>query len=195
MELPHSMSVTEGLDRRTRVICWLIERLSTTFGRDVRSQALGLLPPRITIHALRRWGATVGAETKIRPGLRIENAGTAGFERLHIGPHCYVGAECLLDVTGTLMLEDEVTLSPRVTLLTHHDVGRRPLAEHFPARHFTTTLRHGCWIGAGAIVLGGVEVGELAVVAAGAVVRAAVPPRCVVAGVPARILRTIGDAH
>ena len=55
----------------------------------------------------------------------------------------------------------------------------------------TTVLRSGCWIGAGAIILGGVEVGECAVVGAGAVVTTSVQPRTVVAGVPARVVKTL----
>jgi maltose O-acetyltransferase len=49
------------------------------------------------------------------------------------------------------------------------------------------------WIGAGATILQGVSIGEQAVVAAGAVVHRDVPPRTVVGGVPARVLRRLGD--
>lgn len=50
------------------------------------------------------------------------------------------------------------------------------------------------WIGAGAIVLGGVTVGRGAVVAAGAVVGHDVEPRTVVGGVPARLIKRIAEA-
>jgi acetyltransferase-like isoleucine patch superfamily enzyme len=52
-----------------------------------------------------------------------------------------------------------------------------------------TTIGHDVWIGAGAIVLDGVSVGDGAVIAAGAVVRSDVPPYAVVGGVPAKLLR------
>ena len=48
----------------------------------------------------------------------------------------------------------------------------------------------GSWLGAGAIVLPGAVIGRNVVVAAGSVVRGVVPDRCVVAGVPARVVRT-----
>jgi acetyltransferase-like isoleucine patch superfamily enzyme len=54
------------------------------------------------------------------------------------------------------------------------------------------TLRRACRVGAGAVLTPGVEVGEEAFVAAGAVVTRDVPPRAVVMGVPARIVREVG---
>jgi acetyltransferase-like isoleucine patch superfamily enzyme len=47
----------------------------------------------------------------------------------------------------------------------------------------------GSWLGANVVILPGTQIGEHVVVAAGAVVRGEVPDRCVVAGVPARIVR------
>jgi acetyltransferase-like isoleucine patch superfamily enzyme len=55
------------------------------------------------------------------------------------------------------------------------------------------TLRRACRIGGGAVVLPGVEIGEEAVVGAGAVVVDDVPDRKVFAGVPARELRDVGE--
>ncbi len=56
-----------------------------------------------------------------------------------------------------------------------------------------TTIAESCHIGAGAVVLQGLSIGGGAVVAAGAVVTSDVGPRQVVAGVPARVLRTLDD--
>jgi acetyltransferase-like isoleucine patch superfamily enzyme len=52
-------------------------------------------------------------------------------------------------------------------------------------------IGRGAWIAAGATVLQGVTVGDDAVVAAGAVVTKDVPPRTLVAGVPARVIRAL----
>jgi acetyltransferase-like isoleucine patch superfamily enzyme len=53
------------------------------------------------------------------------------------------------------------------------------------------TLRRGCRIGGGAVLLPGVEVGEEAFVGAGAVVTRDVPPGMLVVGVPARVVREV----
>jgi acetyltransferase-like isoleucine patch superfamily enzyme len=50
-------------------------------------------------------------------------------------------------------------------------------------------VRDGAWIGAGAIVLPGVEIGEGAVVAAGAVVTRSVEPETLVGGIPAAVIK------
>ena len=67
------------------------------------------------------------------------------------------------------------------------EMGRgRPASELEPP-----ALRRGCRIGGGAILTPGVEIGEDAFVAAGAVVTRDVPPRTLVAGVPAKAVREL----
>jgi serine O-acetyltransferase len=80
-------------------------------------------------------------------------------------------------VGETAVIEDHVNLWHGVTLGSS-------LKEAGDRRH--PRLSNGCTIGAGAVILGGIEVGAGSVVAAGAVVLADVPPRITVAGVPAR---------
>jgi acetyltransferase-like isoleucine patch superfamily enzyme len=68
------------------------------------------------------------------------------------------------------------------------------MARHGPDHALRgATLRRACRVGGGAVLVPGVEVGEEAFVAAGAVVTRDVPPRAVVLGAPARHLRDVGD--
>ncbi|MHA1988981.1 MAG: DapH/DapD/GlmU-related protein, partial [Promethearchaeota archaeon] len=53
----------------------------------------------------------------------------------------------------------------------------------------TIELQNDCWIGAGAIVMPNITIGERAIVGAGAVVTKDVPPDTVVAGVPAKVIK------
>ena len=67
------------------------------------------------------------------------------------------------------------------------------MARHEPGAPDAPTLGRACRIGGGAVICPGVEVGEEAFVAAGAVVADTVAPRAVVVGVPARTIREVGD--
>ncbi|HEX2917599.1 MAG TPA: DapH/DapD/GlmU-related protein, partial [Edaphobacter sp.] len=85
---------------------------------------------------------------------------------------------------------DDVMIGPNVSLIT----ASHPLD---PSERRTTTigkpivLERGVWIAAGAIVIGGVTVGENSVIAAGSVVTKDVPPNTLVGGNPARVIRSI----
>ena len=81
-----------------------------------------------------------------------------------------------------IFIEDNVTISYRVTFVAH---GRK--TEGWKTG--LITLKKGCYIGAGAIILRDVTIGENAVVGAGAVVTKSVDPDTVVVGVPAKPLQ------
>jgi len=68
-----------------------------------------------------------------------------------------------------------------------------PIGRQFPVND-SVSIGPGSWLGAGAIVLPGARLGRNVVVAAGSVVRGEVPDRCVVAGVPARVVRSYAAA-
>ena len=78
-------------------------------------------------------------------------------------------------------------LGPGVYTTNDNAMGRIP-----PGTLLTgATFRRACRIGSGAVIVPGVEIGEEAFVAAGAVVTRDVPARAVVMGVPARVVRTV----
>jgi len=120
-------------------------------------------------------GATIGSFSSVDPGVRIG-------ARVSVQTRCYITA-------GTV-IEDDVFVGPGVTLTNDNTMDR-----HGPDRELEgPLLRRACRVGGGSTICPGVEVGEEAFVAAGAVVAADVAPRTVVAGVPARVLREVPDA-
>jgi UDP-2-acetamido-3-amino-2,3-dideoxy-glucuronate N-acetyltransferase len=90
-------------------------------------------------------------------------------------------------VTAGSVVEDDVFIAPGVVLTNDPRAGRRLSGEALVG----ATLRRGCRIGAGAILLPGIEIGEQALVGAGSVVTRDVPARAVVMGVPARVTREV----
>ena len=149
--------------------------------------------PQLRAPWLRLLGARIGRRT-ILHDVRFFNHYRPGLAGLEIGDECFVGDECLLDLAEGVRLESRVTLAERVLVLTHMNVGYRdhPLQAHFPAMAAPVVVETGSFLGASVTVLPGVRVGAQSFVAAGSVVTKDVPPRTLVAGVPARPLRAIG---
>src|SRR5262249_58728624 len=103
---------------------------------------------------------------------------------------CKLESECYLCAYSTL--EDRVFVAPGVVTSNDNYVGRT--TERF--KHFKgVTVRRGGRLGAGAVILPGVTIGEDGLVAAGSVVTSDVPPRTIVLGSPARPWRAVPAAQ
>jgi maltose O-acetyltransferase len=126
----------------------------------------------------------VGDDCVLHGPLVVHNAAN-DYRNLTIGRNVHVGRLVILDMAERLTIEDDATVSMGVTILTHADVGDRPLADRYPRTAEAARVGTGAWIGANATVLVGCDIGERAVVAAGAVVREPVPGGAIVGGVPA----------
>jgi len=148
--------------------------------------------PQLRAPLLRLLGARVGRRAVLHD-VRFFNLYRTGLAGLTIGEECFVGDECLLDLACPITLERQVTLAERVLVLTHMKVGYsdHPLMEAFPPLEKPVLFEQGAFVGANVTVLAGVRVGSCAFVAAGSVVTADVPPRTLVAGVPARVMRSL----
>jgi acetyltransferase-like isoleucine patch superfamily enzyme len=114
-------------------------------------------------------------------------------EGIVAGCNCWFGINAVVaSGQGGVFLGDNVLIGPNAVIVTgEHDFRRTELEtvdQAYSGRpiHIASNV----WIGANATVLGGVTIGEHAVVAAGAVVIEDVPPRTLVGGVPARALET-----
>jgi acetyltransferase-like isoleucine patch superfamily enzyme len=93
---------------------------------------------------------------------------------------------------GGLDISDDVMIGPNVSIITTgHPV--EPSQRRAATIGKPIVIEKGVWIAVGAIIIGGVTVGEHSVVAAGSVVTKAVPTNSLVGGNPARIIRSIGD--
>ncbi|MEM9454035.1 MAG: hypothetical protein AAGF11_07640 [Myxococcota bacterium] len=138
----------------------------------------------LTKTLLARHGADIHPDCwPIGPNITIHEAPT-DYSNLSVGAHVHIGKQVFLDLTERLVIEESVGIGMRAILLTHVNIGtgyrNKPMTRLYPKKHKPTILRRGCSIGAGAIIACGVEIGEDALVNAGAVVDRDVPPRTVV---------------
>jgi len=113
-------------------------------------------------------------------------------KNVSIGPDCLIWAWHHLD-TDNIVIEDDVSIGPRVMIIarTHPITQIETYGKTMSSIGTKVVIKRGAWIGAGAIILPNVTIGERAVVGAGAVVTKDVPPYTVVAGVPAKEIKKL----
>jgi maltose O-acetyltransferase len=122
-------------------------------------------------------------------------------ENIIVGKNCFINYNAVLMDVAPITLEDGVMIGANVTLATpvHPYLGDERIIKDYPDGFHDLeyakpiTLKKNCWISSGAIISGGVTVGENSIVAAGAVVTKDVPPNTIVGGVPARVIRSIDE--
>ena len=148
--------------------------------------------PYARARALRLLGARIGRNVRIHE-IRFLNL-ESGFANLHVEDDVHVGLDCLLDLKGPLHLGRGAVLGPRVVVLTHQDAGSHhgsAVAEVIGTFVGRTSVGAGSFVGVSSTVLCGADIGTGSVVAAGSVVTGPTPDATVVAGVPARPVRSI----
>ena len=112
-----------------------------------------------------------------------------------IGDRAYVGHRCLLYGHGGIQIGRDALLASDVQLICgNHTFARRDIPIRAqPTEEQPIVIEEDVWLGASAIVLGGVTVGQGCVVAAGAVVTHSLPPYSIARGVPAQIVGVRGE--
>ena len=138
-------------------------------------------------HTLRRFflrtfmNVQLGEGSSTHMGLRLYTYG-----HLSIGNTCVIDRDCVLDSRGSIVIGDNVNISPEVMILTaYHD----PDDENFAGAEKPVVIEDYAWLATRSLILPGVKVGRGAIVAAGSVVTKDVPPNAIVGGNPARFIR------
>ena len=132
---------------------------------------------------------TIGKYAIIRPsniyGGSIGEGLTMG-DNSNIGPYNYIGC------SGKITIGNNVMLAPRVSIYAENHVFDHPeiLIRDQGVEKKEVIIEDDCWIAANSILLAGVTIGKGSVVAAGSVVTENVPPYSVVAGVPAKWIKS-----
>ncbi|MDA4126855.1 MAG: acyltransferase [Thaumarchaeota archaeon] len=149
--------------------------LSTKLAYNIgRLHGLGL-----RLYLYRRIGMKIGSNVVIRRGVYL-----ASPNELAVGAGTFIGRASLY-CTGGVSIGKNVNISDGVVFITaKHDVN----SPKFEAEYEPIVVEDWAWLATNAIILGGVTVGEAAVVAAGAVVTHDIQPYSIVAGNPAKVV-------
>ncbi|HUZ36109.1 MAG TPA: acyltransferase [Streptosporangiaceae bacterium] len=138
----------------------------------------------------------IGADTMVAAQVSLSAGMVPGQDLgdrpvLRIGDRCVIGRGSHIVAHYSIVIGDDVFTGPYV-YITDQNHGYAdpdvPIGRQWPS-NIAVSIGAGSWLGAGVIVLPGACIGRNVVVAAGSVVRGVVPDRCVIAGVPARVVR------
>jgi maltose O-acetyltransferase len=150
---------------------------------------LNVLPGIGRAVVLRGWLARAalkhcGRKLKISSNVSIFNPQnvTVGND-VYIGPNCYFGG-------GEIVLEDEVSIGPFVTIAAGNHTMRDGSYRFGPYQFGRIHVGRGTWICANVVITSDVTIGKGCLVAAGSVVTKDVADHSVVGGVPAKLIRT-----
>jgi len=159
--------------RRAMAITARINRLGFDDADQVRALLAELIgrPVDDSVTLIPPFYATGGADTRV-------------------GRNVFINQNCTLYDLGGIDIGDDVMIGPNVSLITSgHPL--EPSRRRAAVTAAPIVIERNVWIAAGAIVIGGVTVGENSVVAAGSVVTRDVPANTLVGGNPARVIRSL----
>ncbi|KGQ53367.1 DapH/DapD/GlmU-related protein [Gallibacterium anatis] len=126
----------------------------------------------------------------VDPSVQVNLPFYTDFGRhIRLGKRVFINSGVMFTDLGGITIEDDVLIGPRANLISVNHPSDPALRRGLLLQ--PVTLKKNCWIGTNATVLPGVTVGENAIVAAGAVVNRDVPANSIVAGVPAKVIKTI----
>jgi acetyltransferase-like isoleucine patch superfamily enzyme len=180
--------------RDVRGLVFRGRRVVVEHGYQLRAGAGLILEDGVHVGALSRDGISLGSNVTVGRGAVLACTGVLAElgVGITIGDRSAVGAGSFLGGQGGIVIGADVLLGPGVRIFSEnhaHDALDRPIRAQ-GQRRAPVTIADDCWFGAGATILAGVTIGTGCVIAAGAVVTRDVPRYSIVAGVPARVIRS-----
>lgn len=138
---------------------------------------------------LREMFAEIGENCYIEPPLHSNWGGL----HVHFGKNVYANFNLTLVDDTHIYVGDGTMIAPNVILATAAHPINPELRERVCQYNKPIHIGKNCWIGAGAIILPGITVGDNSVIGAGSVVTRDIPPNVVAVGNPCRVLREITE--
>lgn len=139
----------------------------------------------------------IGKNSEIRPFVTID-----GTDAISIGDNVIIPGGTILgampyDLDNGIIIENDVLIGPNVSIYSathkYENLNIAIKKQGYIAKK--VTIKYGSWLGINSVIMPGITVGINAVVAAGSIVTKDVPDYCVVAGVPAKIIKTLGEKN
>ena len=138
---------------------------------------------------LKEMFAEIGENCYIEPPFRSNWGG----KHCHFGKNVYANFNLTLVDDTHIYVGDCTMFGPNVTVATAGHPILPELREQGYQYNFPVRIGKNCWIGAGALILPGVTIGDNTVIGAGSVVTKDIPANVVAVGNPCRVMREISD--
>lgn len=135
-------------------------------------------------------GVYIGKNVRICSSAKIIGCGS-----LHIGDNTWIGPEVLISSSSNVFIGSDCDIAPRVTLVTGtHEIDTE--GAHIAGKGYNSpiSIGKGSWICARSLILGGTEIGEKTIVAAGAVVKGVHKGKTIIGGIPAKEIKKLQDS-
>lgn len=152
-------------------------------------QTLKFVDKTTLLYIVMHEGAHIGENCDFEPGATFHNC--TDFSNLCIGQDVHIGKNCFFDLKDRIKIGDRVTISMESTFLSHTDLGKSRLAQVYKKSSQPISIGSDCYLGARTTLLPGVILGEGCIVAAGSVVTSSFNDFSFIAGVPARLRKTL----
>jgi maltose O-acetyltransferase len=170
------------------------------------------LMSRIRIAMYKAFGLTIGHTNRFEKGrmrrcknieIGSNNAFTEGYFiwpidtdgddiRIKIGNNCYFNRNVMIDACNSIEIGNYTMIGPDTYITdSNHTFGHGLAPSQQPMNKGSVKIGNNCWIGAKAVILKDVELGDYCVVAAGSVVSHSFPEGSLIAGYPARLIKKI----
>jgi acetyltransferase-like isoleucine patch superfamily enzyme len=141
----------------------------------------------------RRWRhVSIGAGAQVERGTHFHCNDEGPGKRIVIGERCFVGQHCFFSAGESIVVRRDAVIGASCNFLAAGHLYDDPtctVARAAVTSYGPMILGVNTWTGVGTTVLGGVEIGFGSIVAAGSLLRMSLPPLCLAAGHPARIIR------
>ena len=115
-----------------------------------------------------------------------------GGKNIHFGSDIYLNSNCTLVDDGHIYIGDHVLIGPNVTIATANHPQEPELRVKGLQYNRDVRIGENTWLGAGVIIVPGVNIGKNVVIGAGSVVVKDIPDNTLAVGNPCRVIRDIG---
>lgn len=180
--------------KKSKGIIFVGRRCKIRHCNKIRTGKMILISDNVEINALSKQGIVLGDNVSIHRNTIIECTGVIRElgEGLVIGNNVGIAQNCFIQVRGFVSIGSNVMFGPNVSIFSENhgfENTEVPMIKQATIRK-GVVIEDDVWLGTQSVILDGVTIGKGSIVAAGAIVNISVPPYSIVAGVPAKIIKS-----